>query len=231
MTKLDRRDDFRPAFATLTVHAGQSPDPSTGAIMPPIRANSTCVQESPGVHEGLDHGRSHNPTRWALERCLADLEAGGAAAFAFASGWRQSPPSSNCSITGHTSPATICTAAPMVYWRRCVGAAPGSHAALSTSRIRQRLPRRSGPRVACCWSRHRPIHCCACSICGLWPSLPASMGCSRWPTTRWPARGSCKRLSCITRPRARAAGWPFAPAPRRRRKEKPGRGSPRRNRR
>ncbi len=73
------------AFATRVIHAGQSPDPSTGAIMPPIYATSTYVQDSPGVHKGLDYGRSHNPTRWALERCVADLE-GGAQAYAFASG-------------------------------------------------------------------------------------------------------------------------------------------------
>jgi cystathionine gamma-lyase len=72
-------------LATRVIHAGQSPDPSTGAIMPPIYATSTFVQESPGVHKGLDYGRSHNPTRWALERCVADLESG-AQAFAFASG-------------------------------------------------------------------------------------------------------------------------------------------------
>jgi len=72
-------------FATRVIHAGQSPDPSTGAIMPPIYATSTFVQQSPGVHKGLDYGRSHNPTRWALERCVADLE-GGAQAYAFASG-------------------------------------------------------------------------------------------------------------------------------------------------
>jgi cystathionine gamma-lyase len=72
-------------FATRVIHAGQSPDPSTGAIMPPIYATSTYVQQSPGVHQGLDYGRSHNPTRWALERCVADLE-DGAQAFAFASG-------------------------------------------------------------------------------------------------------------------------------------------------
>jgi len=72
-------------FATRAIHAGQSPDPSTGAIMPPIYATSTYVQESPGVNKGLDYGRSHNPTRWALERCVADLE-GGTQAFAFASG-------------------------------------------------------------------------------------------------------------------------------------------------
>src|SRR5688572_30019184 len=72
-------------FATRVIHAGQSPDPSTGAIMPPIYATSTFVQQSPGVHKGLDYGRSHNPTRWALERCVADLE-GGSQAYAFASG-------------------------------------------------------------------------------------------------------------------------------------------------
>jgi cystathionine gamma-lyase len=72
-------------FATRVIHAGQAPDPSTGAIMPPIYATSTYVQQSPGVHKGLDYGRSHNPTRWALERCVADLE-GGAQGFAFASG-------------------------------------------------------------------------------------------------------------------------------------------------
>jgi cystathionine gamma-lyase len=77
--------DKRQHLATRVIHAGQAPDPSTGAVMPPIYATSTYVQESPGVHKGLDYGRSHNPTRWALERCVADLE-GGARGFAFASG-------------------------------------------------------------------------------------------------------------------------------------------------
>ena len=72
-------------LATRVIHAGQAPDPTTGAIMPPIYATSTYVQQSPGVHKGFDYGRSHNPTRFALERCVADLE-GGAQAFAFASG-------------------------------------------------------------------------------------------------------------------------------------------------
>ena len=72
-------------IATRVIHGGQSPDPGTGAVMPPIYATSTFVQQSPGVHKGLDYGRSHNPTRWALERCVADLESG-AQAFAFASG-------------------------------------------------------------------------------------------------------------------------------------------------
>jgi cystathionine gamma-lyase len=79
------QSDTKQKLATRVIHAGQAPDPSTGAIMPPIYATSTFVQDSPGVHKGLDYGRSHNPTRWALERCVADLE-GGAAGFAFASG-------------------------------------------------------------------------------------------------------------------------------------------------
>jgi len=77
--------DKKQQLATRVIHGGQSPDPSTGAVMPPIFATSTFVQESPGVHKGLDYGRSHNPTRWALERCVADIESG-SAAFAFASG-------------------------------------------------------------------------------------------------------------------------------------------------
>ena len=72
-------------FATRAVHAGQSPDPTTGAIMQPIYATSTYVQESPGVHKGYEYSRSQNPTRMAYERCVADLE-GGVAGFAFASG-------------------------------------------------------------------------------------------------------------------------------------------------
>jgi cystathionine gamma-lyase len=72
-------------FATRAIHAGQAPDPSTGAIMPPIYATSTYVQESPGVHKGYEYSRTQNPTRMAYERCLADLESG-RHGFAFASG-------------------------------------------------------------------------------------------------------------------------------------------------
>jgi cystathionine gamma-lyase len=72
-------------FGTRAIHAGQSPDPSTGAIMTPIYATSTYVQQSPGVHKGFEYSRSHNPTRFAYERCVADLE-GGTRGFAFASG-------------------------------------------------------------------------------------------------------------------------------------------------
>ncbi|HEX4583560.1 MAG TPA: PLP-dependent transferase, partial [Burkholderiaceae bacterium] len=75
----------RPGFGTRAIHAGQAPDPTTGAIMQPIYANSTYAQTAPGVHKGLAYARAHNPTRWALERCVADLE-GGTRGFAFASG-------------------------------------------------------------------------------------------------------------------------------------------------
>jgi cystathionine gamma-lyase len=75
----------RKKFATRAIHAGQAPDPSTGAIMPPIYATSTYVQKSPGVHQGYEYSRTQNPTRMAYERCIADLESG-RHGFAFASG-------------------------------------------------------------------------------------------------------------------------------------------------
>ncbi len=73
------------AFSTRVIHAGQTPDPSTGAVMTPIYATSTYVQESPGKHKGYEYSRTQNPTRHAYERCIADLE-NGKAGFAFASG-------------------------------------------------------------------------------------------------------------------------------------------------
>ena len=72
-------------FATRTIHGGQSPDPTTGAVMVPIYATSTYAQTSPGEHKGFEYSRSHNPTRFAFERSIADLESG-TAGFAFASG-------------------------------------------------------------------------------------------------------------------------------------------------
>lgn len=74
---------YRPG--TLAIHAGQSPDPATGAVMTPIYATSTYAQSSPGIHQGFEYSRSHNPTRFAYERCVAALE-GGTHGYAFASG-------------------------------------------------------------------------------------------------------------------------------------------------
>ncbi|MDJ0685908.1 MAG: PLP-dependent aspartate aminotransferase family protein [Alphaproteobacteria bacterium] len=75
----------RQGISTRAIHAGQEPDPTTGAIMTPIYATSTYVQDSPGVHKGYEYSRSQNPTRMAFERCMADLE-NGATGYAFASG-------------------------------------------------------------------------------------------------------------------------------------------------
>jgi cystathionine gamma-lyase len=75
----------RLALATRVIHAGQHPDPTTGAVMTPIYQTSTYAQESPGVHKGFVYARGANPTRHAFERCIADLESGGHG-FAFASG-------------------------------------------------------------------------------------------------------------------------------------------------
>ena len=72
-------------LSTRVIHAGQSPDPSTGAIMTPIYTTSTYVQASPGDHQGYEYSRTHNPTRKAWEACIADLE-GGKHGFAYASG-------------------------------------------------------------------------------------------------------------------------------------------------
>ena len=72
-------------FDTRAIHAGQEPDPTTGAIMTPVYLTSTYVQESPGVHKGWEYSRTHNPTRKAYENCLANLESG-KYGFAFASG-------------------------------------------------------------------------------------------------------------------------------------------------
>ena len=61
-------------FDTMALHGGQRPDPTTGAIMQPIYATSTYLQESPGIHKGFEYSRTQNPTRMAYERCVADLE-------------------------------------------------------------------------------------------------------------------------------------------------------------
>ena len=80
-----KNPDKRQHFATRAIHAGQSPDPSTGAVMQPIYATSTYAQESPGKHKGYEYSRTQNPTRMAYERCVADLE-NGQQGYAFASG-------------------------------------------------------------------------------------------------------------------------------------------------
>ncbi len=78
-------DDRKLRFDTLAIHAGQRPDPTTGAIMTPVYLTSTYVQDGPGVHKGYEYSRTQNPTRHALEACLAALE-GGRHGLAFASG-------------------------------------------------------------------------------------------------------------------------------------------------
>src|SRR5438046_10049424 len=75
----------RARFSTICLHAGQEPDPSTGAIITPIYQTSTYVQEALGKHKGYEYARTQNPTRMALERNLAAIESG-REGFAFASG-------------------------------------------------------------------------------------------------------------------------------------------------
>jgi len=86
---LKLRDTAR--FSTICIHAGQIPDPSTGAIITPIYQTSTYVQEALGRHKGYEYARTQNPTRSALEANIAAIE-GGKEAFAFASAWRLKAP-------------------------------------------------------------------------------------------------------------------------------------------
>ncbi len=129
---MKRKQPGKSGFATRAIHAGQSPDPSTGAVMPPIYATSTYVQTSPGVHQGFEYSRTQNPTRMAYERCIADLE-GGTHGFAFASGmaatahgagaarYRQPRDRDGRSLRRHVSPVRARAAAlrgPRVHLRR-----------------------------------------------------------------------------------------------------------------
>ena len=95
----ESEESLKAKFGTLAIHAGQTPDPSTGAIMTPIYATSTYVQESPGVHKGFEYSRSQNPTRFAWERCIAALESG-TRGFAFASGLAATATLLECLDTG-----------------------------------------------------------------------------------------------------------------------------------
>lgn len=85
MKPMSQRDEKRLGFETRAIHAGQRPDPTTGAVMTPVYLTSTYVQDGPGVHKGFEYSRTRNPTRDALEGCLASLE-GGKHGLAFASG-------------------------------------------------------------------------------------------------------------------------------------------------
>ena len=128
------RADDRLHFATRAIHAGQSPDPTTGAVMTPIYATSTYAQQSPGVHKGFDYGRSHNPTRFAFERCVADLE-DGTAGFAFASGLAAIATVLDCSTrVARGRRATTCTAAPTACSSASAASGRASTSPMSTRR-------------------------------------------------------------------------------------------------
>ncbi|MGB4106309.1 MAG: PLP-dependent aspartate aminotransferase family protein [Alphaproteobacteria bacterium] len=81
----DKKHNQKQDFSTRCIHGGQNPDPTTGAVSVPIYATSTYAQSAPGEHKGFVYARGHNPTRFAFERCIADLE-DGSNGFAFASG-------------------------------------------------------------------------------------------------------------------------------------------------
>jgi len=119
-----RADSPNWGLSTLAIHGGQSPDPATGAVMPPIYATSTYAQSSPGVHQGYEYSRSQNPTRFAYERAVAALE-GGTRGYAFASGLAATATLLELLDSGDpTAAASACS-------RRCASAVPGSRSVLS----------------------------------------------------------------------------------------------------
>jgi cystathionine gamma-lyase len=125
-------DNNDHGLGTLAIHGGQSPDPTTGAVMQPIYATSTYAQSSPGVHQGFEYSRTHNPTRFAWERCVAALE-GGSRGFAFASGLAATSTLLELLDSGATSSRwTISTAAATACSSACARAAPGCRSASST---------------------------------------------------------------------------------------------------
>ena len=131
-------------FATRCVHAGQEPDPTTGAVMMPIYATSTYVQQSPGVHKGYDYARTKNPTRMAFERCIADLE-GGSAAFAFASGLAAIATTLECLDQGsHVIAVDDLYGGSRRLFERVRKRSMGSRSPISISPTRMRSKRRSG---------------------------------------------------------------------------------------
>ena len=90
-------------FATKAIHVGQDPDPTTGATIVPIYQTSTYTQDAPGQHKGYEYSRTGNPTRSALEECVASLE-GGDYGLAFASGLAVSVSRSSISSTANVTP-------------------------------------------------------------------------------------------------------------------------------
>ena len=97
-------DDHAAGFSTRAIHAGQDADPATGATVVPIYATSTYTQAAPGDHKGFEYSRSGNPTRKALETCLAALE-GGQRGLAFASGLAATTAVAATQKTGARTPA------------------------------------------------------------------------------------------------------------------------------
>ena len=97
--------DHDHAFATRAIHAGQVPEPLSGAVMTPIYQTSTYVQEGLGKHKGYEYARTQNPTREALERNVASLEGGDPRVRLRLRAWRRSTPCSSCSRPGTTSSA------------------------------------------------------------------------------------------------------------------------------
>ena len=143
-------------FSTICLHAGQEPDPSTGAIVTPIYQTSTYVQDELGVHKGYEYARTQNPTRFALERNVAAIE-GGKAAFAFASGMAAIGAIGTMLKAGDHVVVSKNTYGGTFRFFDKVLTRGGDHVLIRRyRRISTRSSRRSRPRRGCCSWRRRP---------------------------------------------------------------------------
>ena len=177
----------RARFSTVCLHAGQEPDPATGAIVTPIYQTSTYVQDELGKHKGYEYGRTHNPTRLAVERNLAAIE-GGRAAYAFASGMAAIGAIATMLRAGdHVIVSDNVYGGTFRLFDKVLSRYQLSFTYVDTSdSIGSSRPSR---RIrGCSSSRHRPIRSCRSRTCARRPTSPIDTTCASWSTTRSRAR-------------------------------------------
>jgi cystathionine gamma-lyase len=191
-------------FGTRAIHAGQVPDPTTGAVMTPIYATSTYAQSSPGVHKGFEYARTQNPTRMAFERCLADLE-GGHHGFAFASGLAASATLLDLLPAGsHIVALDDLYGGTYRLFEQVRRQSAGLEVTFTDMSDRARVEAAIRPNTRMIWWSRPAIRCSNSPILRWWPIWHGRAACSPSRTTRLRRRGCNDRskagsTSCCTR--------------------------------
>jgi hypothetical protein len=170
-------DDPTLGFATRAIHAGQAPDPTTGAVMTPVYYTSTYAQTAPGEHKGFEYSRTHNQTRFALEANLASLE-GGSHGFCFASGLAAT--STVLQLFDSRRPRHRLRRSVRRHLPPVRQGLPPPRASTSATSIRSPAPPRSRPRCvrrpSWCGSRPRPTRCSSCATSRRSPRCASGAG-------------------------------------------------------